>query len=84
MIAVWGAVLLPYLRTAREWMAGKRVLGAGKVRRRARCPDLGRRARLEVLYSEPAWGRLKASDVTWCSLFGPAPVTCEKKCLLRL
>lgn len=58
-----------------------REVGPGRVARRVRCPDLERRAKLEVLYTEPMWGTLKASDVTRCSLFGPARVTCEKKCL---
>jgi hypothetical protein len=39
---------------------------------------------LEVLYTEPVWGTLKASDVTRCSLFGPARVSCDKKCLSQL
>jgi hypothetical protein len=61
-----------------------REVGPGKVTRRVRCPDLQRRARLEVLYTEPVWGTLKASDVTRCSLFGPARVSCDKKCLSQL
>lgn len=58
-----------------------REFGPGKVHRRVHCPDLHRRAKLEVLYREPVWGTLQATDVTRCSLFGPARVTCAKKCL---
>ncbi len=61
-----------------------REVGPGKVTRRVRCPDLERRARLEVLYTEPVWGTLKPADVTRCSLFGPARVNCDKKCLSLL
>jgi hypothetical protein len=58
-----------------------REVGPGKVTRRVRCPDLEKRARLEVLYTEPVWGTLQATDITRCSLFGPARVSCDKKCL---
>lgn len=61
-----------------------RQVGPGKVKRRVHCPDLKRRAKVEVLYTEPVWGTLKATDVTRCSLFGPAPVRCDKKCLSHL
>ena len=61
-----------------------REVGPGTVTRRVRCPDHARRARLEVLYTEPVWGTLKATNVTRCSLFGPARVTCGKKCLSQL
>lgn len=61
-----------------------RQVGPGRVTRRVRCPDLGRRARLEVLYGEPVWGTLQAREVTRCSLFGPAAVTCGKECLGQL
>lgn len=61
-----------------------REVGPGKVTRRVRCPDLKQRARLEVLYTEPVWGTLQATDITRCSLFGPARVNCDKKCLKLL
>ena len=61
-----------------------RQVGPGKVRRRVRCPDLKRRAKVEVLYTEPVWGTLKATDITRCSLFGPAQVACNKKCMTQL
>ncbi len=59
-------------------------VGPGRAHRRVQCPDLKRKARLEVLYREPVWGTLKASEVTRCSLFGPARVSCEKRCLSQL
>jgi hypothetical protein len=61
-----------------------REAGPGKVTRRVRCPDLEKRARLEVLYTEPVWGTLQATDITRCSLFGRAPVSCHKNCLRQL
>jgi hypothetical protein len=61
-----------------------REVGPGRAHRRVLCPDLNRKARLEVLYTEPVWGTLKASDITRCSLFGPARVSCQKRCLAQL
>jgi hypothetical protein len=54
------------------------------VKRAVRCPQKSVGAKLEVLYREPEFGCVQAADVTACSLFGAAPVTCDKECLARL
>ena len=61
-----------------------RHYGPGRVKHAVRCPEKNTRAKLEVLYSEPEFGCVKASDVTACSLFGTARLTCDKACLARL
>ncbi len=58
--------------------------GPGRVKHSVRCPDKNAGARLVVLYREPEFGSVKASDVTACTLFGTAPITCDKTCLARL
>jgi hypothetical protein len=81
IVAVWGLVLLTY---AHDWVgqASKaRLVLSGLVSRRIACPERGRRARIEVLYTEPEWGTLKVADIVRCSVFGSAPVSCAKKCL---
>lgn len=59
-------------------------VGPGEAHRRVDCPEKHRRANLVVLYKEPIWGRLEASDVLRCSLLSPGPVNCKKECLARL
>lgn len=61
-----------------------RSYGPGRLKRSLRCPDKSTRAKMVVLYSEREFGSVQAADVTACSLFGTAPVTCEKACLARL
>ncbi len=73
LILFWGAVALAI-----------RHYGPGRLKRSLRCPDKSTRAKMVVLYSEREFGSVQASDVTACSLFGTAPVTCEKACLARL
>ena len=58
--------------------------GPGRVKRSVRCPDKNTEAKLVVLYTEPKWGTLTATDVAACSLFGAGPVGCDKACLARL
>ncbi len=73
LILFWGAVALVIRR-----------YGPGRVKRSARCPDKNVRAKVTVLYGEPAFGSVQAADVTTCSLFSTAPITCDKACLARL
>jgi hypothetical protein len=84
IVAVWGLALLTY---AHGWLAQANkgcLMLSGLVSRPITCPERGRRARIEVLYTEPEWGTLKAADIVRCSLFGLAPVSCGKKCLSQL
>lgn len=57
--------------------------GPGRARRRVRCPGTNVAARLTVLYTEPSFGAIEASDVVRCSLFPEATVSCGKQCLAR-
>lgn len=84
IVAVWGVVLFTYVRGWIKQTAPARLPAPGLVQRRIVCPERGRRARIEVLCTEPAWGLLKAADVVRCSVFGAAPVSCAKKCLSQL
>ncbi len=72
-ILFWGTVALLIRR-----------YGPGRVKHSVRCPEMNVRARLVVLYREPTFGAVEASDVTACSLFGTALLTCDKACLARL
>lgn len=60
-----------------------RNVGPGRAWRSVRCPEKNKRASLVVVFMEPIWGRLEASDVTSCSLL-EGPVHCGKQCLARL
>ncbi len=73
LILFWGAVALLIRR-----------YGPGRMKRSVRCPERNTRAKLIVHYSEPTFGAVEASDVTACSLFSTAPITCDKACLARL
>lgn len=72
LILLW-AVAIAYIRN----------VGPGRVSRAVRCPKTQEHANLVVLFKEPIWGRLEATDVVSCSLL-KGPVTCGKECLARL
>jgi hypothetical protein len=84
IIVVWAAVLHPLAWKRIRRALHSQVLTPGRHRLITQCPVHRKRAKLEVVYSEAMWGTLKASDVTRCSLFGPAGVSCEKRCLSHL
>lgn len=58
--------------------------GPGPRRRSLRCPTKRVRAKVTIEQREGAFGSLRAADVTACSLFPDAPVTCDKECLTKL
>ena len=73
LILLW-AVAITYIRN----------VGPGKVFRTVLCPEKKQRASLVVLFKEPIWGRLEATDVVSCSLLEKGPVSCGKQCLAKL
>ena len=58
--------------------------GPGVTRRRVRCPETKKGARIAVKYIESGFGAVRANDVARCSLLGDGPVTCDRACLSRL
>lgn len=82
-----GSILLAGLAVIGAWVVlffAIRHWGPGRARRRVRCPDKNLPARLTVLYVEPGFGAIRASDVIRCSLFSNAPVACGKQCLRQV
>lgn len=75
-IAVLGAWTVLFF-AIRHW-------GPGRARRRVTCPDKNVPAHLTVLYVEPGFGTIQASDVLQCSHFSDAPVACGKQCLRQV
>ena len=66
---ILGAALL-YIR---QW-------GPGIITRRVRCPEKHVDAKVTFVQAEGDFGSLLVTDVTDCSLFPGAPVTCTKAC----
>ncbi|OFW14427.1 MAG: hypothetical protein A3H27_00415 [Acidobacteria bacterium RIFCSPLOWO2_02_FULL_59_13] len=60
---------------------GIRRWGPGTLRRSVLCPEKQIPARVTFLRREGSFGSLKVVDVTACSLFSGAPVTCQKNCM---
>ena len=60
---------------------GIRRWGPGTLRRSVLCPEKQVPARVTLLRREGSFGSLKVVDVTSCSLFSGAPVTCQKNCI---
>lgn len=58
--------------------------GPGLRKRSVRCPEKKVRAKVLVDQREAEFGSLRVTDVTACSLFADAPLTCGKECLGRL
>ena len=77
LVALLGAVLCGWIVVAfaiRRW-------GPGTVRHSILCPEKKVRVRASFLVQESSFGSLKTVDVTECSQFPAAPVTCDKNCL---
>ncbi len=64
--------------------SGIRRWGPGKVRHVVDCPETKKKANVVVLQKEATWGTYRAADITGCSRFPGAPVTCDKGCLTQL
>ncbi|MBI4444216.1 MAG: hypothetical protein HY649_12700 [Acidobacteria bacterium] len=60
---------------------GIRRWGPGTLRRSVLCPEKQLPARVTFLRREGSFGSLKVVDVTECSLFSGAPITCHKNCM---
>jgi hypothetical protein len=58
--------------------------GPGRTTHWVRCPESQVGARVQVRYIESSFGSVQPADVTACSHFARAPVTCGKDCLARL
>lgn len=73
VVAAWvGAAFL-----IRRW-------GPGRFRRRVLCPEQKIPTHVLAVASEAGYGAIRTTDVVKCDLLGPEPVTCEKRCLVRL
>ena len=69
------------------WVAAAFVIrrwGPGRVRRLVFCPEQHIPTHVVALRSEAGFGALRTTDIVKCDLLGPGPVTCEKRCLVRL
>jgi hypothetical protein len=73
VVAAWGVLGL----TIKRW-------GPGHAKRRVHCPEWKVRAKVGVEQGEGDFGRLRVADVTTCSLFPGAALTCDKECLRQL
>lgn len=73
VLGAWGVLAL----AIRRW-------GPGRAKRSVRCPTKQVRAKVVVEQGEGDFGSLRVSDVTRCSLFRDAPLTCAKECLAKL
>ncbi len=73
VVAVWAVVAV----WIRRW-------GPGRIGHVVYCPETNQRARVVVLQKEAAWGTFRAADISACSRFPGAAVTCDKRCLAHL
>jgi hypothetical protein len=58
--------------------------GPGRFRRRVFCPDQKVPTHVVAVASEAGYGAIRTTDIVRCDLLGPGPVTCEKRCLVRM
>lgn len=73
VLAAWiGAAFL-----IRRW-------GPGRARRRVFCPEAKVPTHVVAVASEAGFGAIRTTDIVKCDLLGPGPVTCEKRCMVRL
>jgi hypothetical protein len=78
--------LVAFLWVALLWTAAGAAIarwGPGRAAHRLSCPEKNDAAEIVVLHTEAGYGEVRAADVVWCSLFGPAPVSCDKACLAK-
>lgn len=80
---VWLAVIA----VAAIWVGAAFLIrrwGPGRARRRVFCPEKKVTTHVLAVASEAGFGAIRTTDIVKCDLLGPGPVTCEKRCLVRL
>ena len=80
---VWLAVIA----VAAIWVGAAFLIrrwGPGRARRRVFCPEKKVPTHVLAVASEAGFCAICTTHIVKCGLLGPGPVTCEKRCMVRL